>query len=116
MNTSKIYWADKLGAASVLLCIIHCLAAPVLLAMGIGFLNNIIVALLFIFIALISIYNATKGRILEPVSVFLWAAFVAFVVCVLFEEKSEFFQYGMYLSSTGIIFGHFYNMKSCLKP
>lgn len=114
-QTKKIYWADKLGAISAVLCIIHCLAVPTFLAMGIGFLSNPIIAFLFIIIAFFSIYKATKGKFSKGINVFLWVAFIGFVISILLEERAEIFEYGMFLFSTSIILGHFYNMRSCLK-
>ena len=44
----NIKWEDKLGAISALLCIIHCLATPTLLALGLSFLSNPIIDLDFV--------------------------------------------------------------------
>ena len=114
-QTKKIYWADKLGAFSAVLCIIHCLAVPTFLAMGISFLSNPIIAFLFIIVAFFSIYKATNGKFTKGINVFLWVAFIGFVISILLEERAEIFEYGMFLFSTSIILGHFYNMRSCLK-
>ncbi|MGK0307896.1 MAG: hypothetical protein ACI8RP_000852 [Urechidicola sp.] len=114
-QTKKIYWADKLGAISAFICIIHCLAVPTLLAMGIGFLSNPIIAFLFIMIAFISIYKTTKRNFMQTISVFLWVAFIGFVISMLLEEHAEIFEYGMFVFSILIILGHIYNMRNCLK-
>jgi hypothetical protein len=113
--TTKIYWADKLGAVSAILCIAHCLAVPTLLAMGIGFISHPIIAYLFIGIAFTSIYKATKGNILKPISIFLWIAFIGFVISMLLENQAEVFEYTMFLFSALIIMGHLYNMRYCPK-
>ena len=115
IQTNKIYWADKLGAISAFICIIHCLAVPTFLAMGIGFLSNPIVAFLFIIIAFISIYKTTKGNFTKTNSVFLWVSFLGFVSSMLLEERAEIFEYGMFIFSILIIVGHIYNMRNCLK-
>ncbi|MBF8151144.1 MerC domain-containing protein [Winogradskyella sp. F6397] len=115
IQTKQINWADKLGAFSALLCIVHCLAVPALLTMGMGFISNPIIAYLFIFIAFFSIYKATNGRFLKPVSIFLWLAFTGFVISMLLEDQAEVFEYTMFLSSGLIILGHLYNMKYCSK-
>ncbi|MDO5970087.1 MerC domain-containing protein [Flavivirga aquimarina] len=114
-QTKKIYWADKLGVFSSLLCIVHCLAVPTFLSLGIGFLNNPIIAFLFILVAFISIYKATNGKFIKGISVFLWVSFIGFVISILLEEHAEIFEYGMFLFSSSIILGHFYNMRNCLK-
>ena len=115
IQTNKIYWADKLGAISAFLCIIHCLAVPTFLAMGVGFISNPIIAFLFILIAFLSIYKATKGSLVKGNSVFLWVVFAGFIISTLFEERNDIFEYGMFIFSILIILGHFYNMRYCLK-
>jgi len=111
----KINWADKLGIASAILCIIHCLAAPLLLTMGISFLHNPVIALLFIIIAFISIYKTTKGSLFNKLSIILWIAFCGFVLSIILEERSKIFKYTMYLSSIILIIGHSYKMHYCSK-
>ena len=114
-TNKKIYWSDKLGAISALLCIIHCLAVPTLLAMGISFLSNPIITLLFILTAFISIYKTTKGKFTKGISAFLWIAFTGFFISVLFEEHSGFFEYAMFIFSLSIILGHLFNIRYCLR-
>ena len=115
-QTKKIYWADKLGAISAFLCIIHCLAVPTFLAMGIGFISNPIIAFGFVLIAFISIYKTTRGNFTKRISIFLWVAFICFVLSTLLEERAEIFEYGMFIFSSLIILGHFYNMRYCVRP
>ncbi|WP_179319411.1 MerC domain-containing protein [Winogradskyella helgolandensis] len=115
IQTKKIYWADKLGAISAILCIIHCLAVPALLSLGKGFISNPIIAYLFIAIAFVSIYKATNGRFLKPISIFLWLAFIGFFISMLLENQAEVFEYTMFLFSGLIILGHLYNMQYCNK-
>ncbi|MGK0454834.1 MAG: SNF family Na+-dependent transporter [Paraglaciecola sp.] len=113
--TKNIYWADKLGAISSFFCIIHCLAVPTLLSMGIGFLSDPIITFLFILVAFISIYKTTQGNFMKGISVFLWIAFTGFAISILLEERAEIFEYGMFIFSSSIILGHFYNMRDCLR-
>jgi len=115
IQTSKIYWADKLGIISAFMCIIHCLSAPLFLAIGINFLNHPVIAFLFIIIAFLSIYKVTKGKLYKGFSILLWIAFTGFVVSILLEERSIIFEYGMFFSSIVIILGHFYNIRRCLR-
>ncbi|WP_188374539.1 MerC domain-containing protein [Winogradskyella haliclonae] len=115
ITTKKIYWADKLGIASALLCIVHCLAAPLLMTIGVGFLNNPVIAILFILIAFVSIYKTTKRKFFKGVSILLWMAFTGFVMSIMLEERAEIFEFTMYISSLCIIIGHLYNIKHCPK-
>jgi len=115
VQIKKTNWADKLGIASAILCIIHCLAAPLLLTMGVSFLHNPVIAFLFILIAYVSIYKTTKGKLFNDLSILLWIAFTGFVISIVFEASSEIFEYTMYIFSIIIILGHFYNMRYCPK-
>jgi hypothetical protein len=66
-------------------------------------------------IAFISIYKTTKGNFIQAISVFLWVAFIGFVISLLLEKHAEIFEYGMFVFSILIIVGHIYNMRNCLK-
>lgn len=110
MTIKRIYWADKLGVISAILCIIHCLATPLLLTIGVSFLNNPVIAFLFITVAFLSIYKSTKGKLFEGVSILLWIAFTGFVISILLEELAAIFEYTMYLFSALIILGHLYKI------
>ena len=78
-------------------------------------MSNPIIAFLFIIIAFISIYRATNRKFTEGNSIFLYVAFVGFVISILLEERAEIFEYGMFVFSILIILGHIYNMRHCLK-
>lgn len=112
IHSKKVYLADKLGILSALLCIIHCLALPVFLAVGVRFLHNPIISSLFVLIAFISIFNVTKGKLSHSNSIFLWAAFTGFVLTVIFEESHLIIEYLMYFFSVCLIVGHLYNMRN----
>lgn len=115
IQTKKIYWADKLGIISSTLCIIHCLSAPILLSMGVGFLHNPVIAFIFIFTAFISIYKATKEKLFKGIGSLLWIAFTGFVVSIALENQAEIFKYTMFIFSALIILGHIYNIRKCIK-
>ncbi|WP_084203508.1 MerC domain-containing protein [Psychroserpens damuponensis] len=115
IQTKQINWADKLGAISALLCIVHCLAVPALLTMGMSFISHPIIAYLFIAIAFFSIFKATKKHFLKPISIFLWIAFIGFVTSMFLENQAKVFEYTMFLFSVLIILGHLYNLRYCSK-
>lgn len=115
IQTNKIYWADKLGAISAFLCIIHCLAVPTLLSMGMGFLKNPIVTILFVIVAFISIFKTTNKTTSKGTKLFLWFSFAGFVTSIFLEESAPIFEYLMFLFSGFIIAGHIYNARHCLK-
>lgn len=103
-------WPDTLGIFSAILCILHCLTMPILLTIGLGFLENPIVAGLFIGIASFSVLKATNRSLKLSHYKLLWFSLIGFITCLVLEEKSIFFKYSMYLFSTLMIFGHVYNL------
>ena len=40
MNTTKINKADLIGTLSLSICLVHCVATPLLIAFGAGFITN----------------------------------------------------------------------------
>lgn len=111
IQTLKKHWTDKLGILSATLCMIHCLSLPVLMSMGVGFLDNPFITSLFVFIAFISIYNSPEAKVSKQLTLFLWVAFGGFVLSLLLEEKAKLFEYGTYLFSIAIIVGHLIRIK-----
>ncbi|EAS19923.1 MerC domain-containing protein [Nonlabens mediterrranea] len=110
IQTKTKNWADTLGIIGATLCIIHCLSMPLLLTMGLAFLENPIIAGLFIGIAIISISKATGMRFNQTHFKILWVSLIGFIACLILEEKGVIFKYGMYAFSLGIIIGHIYNV------
>lgn len=109
-RTLKNNWADKLGIIGAILCIIHCLSMPLLLTLGLGGLENPVIATLFVIVACVSVYNATDGTFTVLRYNLLWISLLGFILCIFLEEKDVIFKYGMYLFSTTIIVGHLYNL------
>lgn len=48
MNTTKINKADLIGIASSTICLVHCIATPLLIAFGAGFITNPVFKYLFL--------------------------------------------------------------------
>lgn len=111
--------ADYVGILGSLLCIVHCLALPVL-ALGtsighdhhahIGFLS---LDYLFILVNAIAVYFATRDHRSVLVKVLLWSALVIFGVSLVFEERHVMFQWLGYVGSALLITGHLINVYIC---
>ncbi|MDQ6478883.1 MerC domain-containing protein [Dyadobacter sp. LHD-138] len=111
--------ADYVGILGSLLCIVHCLAMPVL-ALGsafghdhhlhVGFLS---LDYLFILINAAAVYFATRNHRSVFVNVLLWSALVLFAVSLIFEERNAVFQWLGYLGSALLITGHLINLYIC---
>jgi hypothetical protein len=109
----KKYIADILGICSSAICFVHCIASPLLLA--IGLLKNDLPWLKYVFlvIAFLSVFTAIRDTTPGKVAVFLWASFWVFTFSLLFESKWEVLEDTGILSSLAIITGHIINIKSC---
>ncbi|MCF2444385.1 MerC domain-containing protein [Dyadobacter sp. CY345] len=111
--------ADYIGILGSVLCIVHCIAMPVL-ALGstfghdhhahIGFIS---LDYLFILINAVAVYFATRGHKKSFVNLFLWVALAIFAVSLIFEERNIVFQWLGYLGSALLITGHLINLYIC---
>lgn len=111
--------ADYVGILGSLLCIVHCIAMPVL-ALGsafghdhhlhIGFLS---LDYLFILVNAVAVYFATRNHRSVFVNVLLWSALVLFAVSLVFEERNVAFRWLGYVGSALLITGHLINLYIC---
>ena len=111
----KINKADTVGILNSSLCIIHCVATPLLLSFGSGFLSNPFLEYLFLIIAFISIYKTTNAVTNRKIVMLLWVAFWGFLFSTLFEDEYSWLQYSSYFFALLIIIGHILNIRHCKK-
>jgi len=110
-NTKKIKLADFIGITSASVCMVHCVATPLLITLGVGFFTEPIIKYLFLFIAFISIYKATENLNSPKLIFFLWASFGGFLLSTVLHEHHEFFEYAGYLFSILVILAHILNIQ-----
>ena len=118
-NVTKINKADLIGILSSSICLVHCIATPLLIAFGVGFLTNPFFKYLFLIISFISIFKATVKITHTKIAFLLWVSFVGFLFSTLFQEKYHWLHYSGYFFALLIIIGHLINIKhcnDCLKP
>lgn len=113
MNTTKINKADLIGILSSSICLLHCLATPLLIAFGAGFITNPFFKYLFLIISFVSIFKATENITSKKISLLLWISFWGFLFSTLFQEEYEWLHYSGYLFAILIIIGHILNIKHC---
>ena len=113
MNTTKINKADLIGILSSSICLVHCVATPLLIAFGAGFITNPFFKYLFLIISFVSIFKATENVTSKKISLLLWISFWGFLFSTLFQEEYEWLQYSGYLFAILIIIGHILNIKHC---
>jgi len=109
----KISWSDFIGILSSSLCLIHCLATPILITVGIGFLDNHLTTYFFLVISFLSIYKATQNCKKPKISFLLWGSFFGFLFSTLLHQYFEWLHTLSYLFAIAIIYGHILNIKHC---
>jgi hypothetical protein len=113
ISTSKINRADFLGIVSSSLCLVHCIATPLLITFGAGFITNPFFKYLFLIISFASIFKATENVNNTKIALLLWVSFWGFLFSTLFQEEYEWLHYSGYFFAILIITGHVLNIKYC---
>jgi len=110
--------ADYIGITGSVLCIIHCLATPILLMTSALLRNDAVrtsylsLDYLFIGINIAAVYFATRHAP-SRIRTLLWGFLSLFAVALLLEDVSEIFEYLAYAASTGLVLTHLANLRFC---
>lgn len=109
--------ADYVGITGSVLCIIHCLATPVLVLSGslvqhsalrVGYLS---LDYVFIGINILAVYSATRHYALPAIKRSLWGFLTLFSVALLLEDTAPIFEYIAYMASAGLVITHLLNIR-----
>lgn len=109
--------ADYVGIAGSVLCLIHCLAMPVVLMgsaltphdhLSIGFLN---LDYLFIGVNALAVFFATRHYAQPAIKRALWGFLALFTAGLLLEHTNDFFRYVGYVASAGLVITHLINIR-----
>ena len=112
----QIRLADSISILTSGICLIHCLATPLLLVVGYGpFIEQEGSKYIFVIISFLSIFYALKDSSSLKIGVLLWTSFWIFLFSIFFHEEYTWLNYSSYLGSVGIIIGHILNIKKCKK-
>jgi len=111
--------ADYIGILGSVLCIVHCVAMPVL-ALGSSFghehhahIGFVSLDYFFILVNAVAVYFATRDHKSLFVKVLLWSALLIFAISLIFEEQNIIFQWLGYAGSALLIAGHLINLYIC---
>jgi len=117
-NTDTQALSDVLGMSSALLCLVHCLAAPVLLGFGVNFHKvessfflHEYWDLIFLFLGFIAVWFSSKHSTQPIVKVTLWITYIFLFCSILFLHASAIFEYATYASSFLLIIIHSVNFR-----
>ncbi len=109
--------ADYIGITGSVLCLVHCLAAPVLVmtsnllrndTLRAGFLS---LDYVFIVINIIAVYFAARQHTSSAIRTALWSFLFIFAVGLLLEDVSPVFEYVAYIASMGLVVSHLLNLR-----
>jgi hypothetical protein len=113
---------DYLGITGSGLCLIHCLAMPVLFFIQNSFakdflkgldLENIYLDYLFVLLCFCAVVVVTRNSNSRKINVSFWLFFLLFSISVLFEEDIEYLNFLGYGASLGLIITHIININYC---
>ncbi len=107
--------ANHVGIINSSICLLHCIATPVLIGLGASFITHPFLNYLFIVISIVSAGIATKNTQLLSIKVMLWLGVIGFGACLLLEDAWVGFEYLGYAFSFAIIVTHVINIKHCKK-
>ena len=109
--------ADYIGITGSVLCLIHCLAAPVVVmtsnllrddTLRTGFLS---LDYVFIAINIVAVYFAARQHTSSAIRTALWSFLFLFTLGLLLENVNPLFEYIAYAASTGLVISHLLNLR-----
>ncbi|MEZ0483646.1 MerC domain-containing protein [Fibrella aquatica] len=109
--------ADYIGITGSVLCLIHCLAAPVLVMTSSLFRNDALRAgflsldYFFIAVNIVAVYYAARHHTSSAIRTALWSFLFIFAVGLLLEDVDPIFEYIAYAASTGLVISHLVNLR-----
>ncbi len=110
--------ADYVGITGSILCLIHCLAAPIMVmsstllnheSFRVGFLN---LDYLFIGVNIVAVWSASRHTS-RKIALTLWSFLALFAAGLLLENVYYGFAYVAYSASLGLIITHLANIRYC---
>jgi len=115
MRTAVAHWksiwrsGDGLGIINSAACIVHCLAMPVLVALGAGFMGHPGVNWAFVVLALLAVRSAVRGRANAMAARLLGIGWALFAVGLALETMDDRLEALAYVGSGILILGHVLN-------
>lgn len=115
--------SDWLGISAASLCLIHCLAFPIIMLLG-GSVHHThsewqVYDFVFLFVGLVAVVFSSKSSDVIWIKGLMWFAFTSLALSIFFRHNFHWLEYVAYASSFGLICVHVYNMylgKSCKIP
>ena len=106
--------SDLLGIISSSLCLIHCLAGPILVLLGYSFIEPDhwpIWDILFLGISVWAVYFATRGHAPRHVKLGLWFSVLLLSVSIIFSHDYPFFSVLSWIAAASLVLFHVLNIR-----
>lgn len=101
---------DGLGILNSVLCIVHCLAMPVLIAAGASYFDHSLFGWAFVVLAYLAVRSAIRSRNNARIALILGIGWAFFAVGIVLEKQHEGLEALTYLGSAVLIAGHLLNV------
>ena len=110
--------SDVLGIGSAFLCLIHCIAAPLLMGFGAGihevqhsFFLHEFWDVIFLVLGFIAVYFSARHSKSTFLKVLLWTTYLSLLCAVILHHSSPVFEYLIYAASIVLIIAHILNFR-----
>ncbi|WP_223607831.1 MerC domain-containing protein [Chryseobacterium sp. OSA05B] len=103
---------DAVGISAAVLCLIHCIAFPLLMIIPLGISHNPYIDLAFLVIGAVVVYRVTRRMTSRWLKLLFWASIVLISVSVLADFIFEVHIPLIYAGAAGLIAGHIINFKN----
>jgi hypothetical protein len=107
---------DGFGILNSLLCIVHCLAMPVLIAAGAGYFDHPLIGWAFVVLAYLAVRSAIRSRNNARIAMVLGIGWAVFAVGVVLEPIHADLEVLTYIGSAVLIIGHMFNLFGVQHP
>jgi|SRR5690606_26217631 hypothetical protein len=103
--------ADLVGLVNTTICLVHCLALPVVVSLGGAFFAHPVASWLFVAMAFVAVYFATRRGAHRRVAGLLWGAALLFGAALLLEPMWHWMHDVSLVGSALLIVGHVLNWR-----
>lgn len=103
---------DVIGGSAAVLCLIHCIAFPILMIFPFGISHNPYIDLVFLSIGTVVVYRVTRKNTTKWLNILLWLSVALITVSVMSDLIFEVHLPLIYVGALGLIAGHVINFKS----
>ncbi|MFK7924725.1 MAG: MerC domain-containing protein [Bacteroidia bacterium] len=116
-SSTKAHTSDFIGIISAVVCMIHCLAAPIVLGASAHMHEHSHFFLadqwnyLFLAIGLFAVWFSTKHTTSKFLRSMLWLTYGTLAIAVVFETYADYLHYVVYAASIALISAHVINLR-----